>query len=140
VANEIKELAQQTASATEDVKERIKGIQGSTESALRGNTRIASVIATINELVGSIAGSIKEQSHVARDIAANIASANAGVEEANRLVTTEASVAESIAKDIAEVTVAANKISGVSEGLRLNSDRLLTSSNGLRTLVTTFKY
>jgi len=140
VANEIKELSHQTAIATDDVKERIKGIQASTKSALAGNARIASVIATINELVRSIAVSISEQARVAKEIASDIASANSGVAQANQLVAVEAGVAESIAKDVAEVTVAANKIRGVSEGLRQNSDRLFKFSGDLRALVTTFKY
>jgi methyl-accepting chemotaxis protein len=140
VANEIKELAQQTAAATEDVKERIKGIQSSTQSALAGNARIATVIGTINELVASIAAAINEQTRVAKETAGNIASASSGVTQANQLVSTEATVVESIAKDVAEVTAAANKISGVSEGLRQNADRLLNSSSGLQALVTKFKY
>ena len=140
VANEIKELAQQTAAATEDVKERIKGIQSSTQSALAGNARIATVIGTINELVASIAAAINEQARVAKDTAVNIASANSGVAQANQLVTTEAGVVESIATDVAAVTVAANKIRGVSEGLRQNADRLFNSSSGLKSLVTKFKY
>lgn len=140
VANEIKELAGQTASATEDVKERIKGIQASTQSALSGNARIASVIASINDLVRSIAQSIGEQARVAKDIASNIASANNGVAQANDLVSGEARVAESIAKDVADVTSAANEIRSVSESLHQNSDRLFNFSNGLRSLVATFKY
>lgn len=140
VANEIKELAQQTATATEDVKERIKGIQSSTQSALAGNARIANVIGTINELVATIAAAINEQARVAKETAVNIASANSGVTQANQLVANEASVVESIARDVGEVTVAANKISGVSDGLRQNADRLLNSSSGLQELVTKFKY
>jgi hypothetical protein len=55
------------------------------------------------------------------------------------LVTSEAGVAESIARDVADVTAAANKIREVSDGLHQNADRLFNFSNGLRSLVTTFK-
>jgi methyl-accepting chemotaxis protein len=140
VANEIKELAHQTANATEDVKERIRGIQSSSHSALSGNARIAAVIGTINELVGSIATSIGEQATVARDIASNIAAANSGVGEANESMTSNAGVAQSIAKDIVEVTAAANQIRKVSDGLHENSARLSVLSGELRSAVTKFKY
>ena len=101
---------------------------------------IATVISTINELVRSIAQSISEQSRVAKEIAADIASANSGVAQANELVTSNAGVAQSIAKDVADVTVSANKIRDVSNGLKKNSDRLFNFSKGLRELVATFKY
>jgi methyl-accepting chemotaxis protein len=140
VANEIKELAHQTANATEDVKGRIKGIQASSQSALSGNARIAAVIGTINELVSSIATSIGEQATVAKDIAMNIADANAGVSEANDRVTGNAGVAQSIAKDMGEVTTAANQIRKVSDGLHENSARLSVLSGELRAVVTRFKY
>jgi methyl-accepting chemotaxis protein len=140
VANEIKELAHQTAIATEDVKDRIKGIQASTRSAIAGNVRIATVIGNINELVVSIAASITQQATVARAISGDIASANGGVAEANDLVSSNATVAESIAKDVGDVTVAANQIRNVSDGLHANSGRLSKLSNELNAIVTRFKY
>jgi methyl-accepting chemotaxis protein len=140
VANEIKELAHQTAIATEDVKARIKDIQASTQSAIAGNVRIATVIGNINELVGSIAASIAEQATVAKAISSDIASANGGVAEANSLVSSNAAVAESIAKDVGDVTTAANQIRTVSDGLHTNSGRLSKLSNELHAAVTGFKY
>jgi methyl-accepting chemotaxis protein len=140
VANEIKELAHQTAIATEDVKARIKDIQASTHSAIAGNVRIATVIGNINELVGSIAASIAEQATVAKAISSDIASANGGVAEANSLVSSNAAVAESIAKDVGDVTTAANQIRTVSDGLHTNSGRLSKLSNELHAAVTGFKY
>jgi methyl-accepting chemotaxis protein len=140
VANEIKELAHQTATATDDVKSRVQGIQESTRAALSGNERIAVVIGNINELVGSIATAINEQANVAREIAKNISQANAGVCQANEIVLGNTKVAQSIVKDIGEVSQTANQILQVSEDLHDNSSRLSGFSTELRTLVTKFKY
>jgi methyl-accepting chemotaxis protein len=140
VANEIKELAHQTASATDDVKLRVHGIQESTRAALAGNERIAVVIGNINALVGSIASAINEQATVAREIAKNISEANAGVTQANESVSGNTRLAQSIAKDIGDVTHAANQILEVSEGLHENSARLSGFSTELRALLTKFKY
>jgi methyl-accepting chemotaxis protein len=140
VANEIKELAHQTAAATDDVKSRIHGIQESTRTALSGNERIAVVIGNINELVASIATAINEQATVAREIAANIAQATLGVTQANQIVVGNTGVAQSIARDIGDVSHAANQVRQVSEGLSQNSGRLSTLSQELRALVTKFKY
>ena len=72
VANEIKQLAQQTASATEDIKARIAGVQSSAGDGIAGIERVARVIQEVSELVASIAAAIEEQSAVTREIARNI--------------------------------------------------------------------
>jgi len=64
VANEIKELAQQTAAATDDIKTKIAGVQTSTDGAINDIGKITSVIGDVNELVGSIAVAIEEQATV----------------------------------------------------------------------------
>ncbi|MEO8661430.1 MAG: methyl-accepting chemotaxis protein, partial [Bryobacteraceae bacterium] len=83
VANEIKELAQQTAAATEDIKSRIAGVQSSTGSGIAEIEKVSRVIHDVSDLVSSIAAAIEEQSAVTRDIARNIGEASRGVEEAN---------------------------------------------------------
>ena len=55
VANEIKQLAQQTASATEDIKTRIAGVQSATADGVSGIERVARVIHEVSDLVSSIA-------------------------------------------------------------------------------------
>jgi len=104
VANEIKELAQQTAAATEDIKSKISGIQASTGGAMGDIEKIAQVIKEVGEIVASIAAAIEEQSTVTKDVASNIAQASSGVKEANERVAQTATVAQSIAKDIGKVS------------------------------------
>ena len=113
VANEIKELARQTAQATEDIKTRIAGIQSSTGSAVGDIGQIASVIHDVGSIVAGIAAAIEEQATVTKDVAANIAQASAGVREANQHVSQTAEVSRSIARDIAEVNAS---VSGIQRG------------------------
>jgi len=101
VANEIKELARQTAEATEDIKARIAGIQGSTGVAISEIGEITKVIREVGGIVSSIAAAIEEQATVTRDVAGNVAQASVGVQEANDRVSQTAQVSRSIARDIA---------------------------------------
>src|SRR3954451_2927057 len=68
VANEIKELAQQTATATEDIKGRIGGVQSSAATGIGEIERVSQVIREVSDIVASIAAAIEEQSTVTRDI------------------------------------------------------------------------
>jgi methyl-accepting chemotaxis protein len=106
VANEIKELAKQTAEATEDIKTRIAGIQNSTGAAISDIGQITSVIKDVGGIVASIAAAIEEQATVTRDLAGNIAQASAGVRDANERVSHTAQVSKTIAHDIAGVNSA----------------------------------
>jgi len=113
VANEIKELAKQTAEATEDIKARIAGIQGSTGSAISDIGQITAVIKDVGGIVANIAAAIEEQATVTRDVAGNIAQASIGVQEANERVSQTAEVSRSIARDIAGVNAA---VTGIRQG------------------------
>ncbi|HTP27614.1 MAG TPA: methyl-accepting chemotaxis protein [Anaeromyxobacteraceae bacterium] len=62
VANEVKELAKETARATEDIGHRIDAIQSDTKSAVEAITQISTVIRQINEIQTTIAGAVEEQS------------------------------------------------------------------------------
>ena len=110
VANEIKELAQQTAHATEDIKGKIGNIQSSTKEAVADIGRITTVIREVSDVVSSIAAAIEEQSMVARDVAGNIGQASQGVRDANERVAQTSEVTQAIARDIARVDQSAREI------------------------------
>jgi methyl-accepting chemotaxis protein len=118
VANEIKELAHQTAAATEDIKTKIASIQASTGQSIENIEKITHVIGDVGEIVTSIASAIEEQSTVTRDVANNIAQATSGVKDASERIAHTASAAQSIAKDIASVTTTVTELVTSSEHLR----------------------
>ncbi|TFI51483.1 methyl-accepting chemotaxis protein [Mastigocladus laminosus UU774] len=81
VANEVKELAKQTANATEDISQRIEAIQSDTKGAVAAITQITSIINRINDLQSAIASAVEEQTATTNEIARNIAEAAKGTSD-----------------------------------------------------------
>jgi len=121
VANEIKELARQTATATENIKEKISGMQASTDSAITGIEKISGVINDVGSIIVSIAAAIEEQSSVTKAVAGNIAQASLGVKDANVRIAQTATVSKSMAGDLAGVNAAVGDI-------RQGGENVLTST------------
>jgi methyl-accepting chemotaxis protein len=124
VANEVKELAQQAAAATEDIKTRVRAVQSSTDEGVAEVESVASVVAKVSELVSSIAAAIEEQATVTKDIAHNIGDASTGVGEANSGVAHFSSVSLEIAKNIAGVDGALREMAGDSEHVQSSAEKL----------------
>jgi methyl-accepting chemotaxis protein len=139
VANEIKELARQTAEATEDIKTRIAGIQTSTSLAITDIGQITTVIKDVGGIVASIAAAIEEQATVTKDVAGNIAQASAGVREANERVSETAEVSKGIARDIAGVNSAVVDIRHGGEQVQLSAAELSKLAEELGAQVAQFR-
>ncbi len=139
VAGEIKELARQTAEATEDIKRRISGIQTSTGSAISDIAQITQVIQEVGNLVNSIAAGIEEQSVVTRDVAGNIAQASAEVNDANDQLAQTASVSQAIAKDVAAVNLTVDEIRQGNGQLQNSTTELSALAERLSLMIKKFK-
>ena len=96
VATEVKELAKQTAAATDDIRTRIEAMQASTGDAVNSIREISQVINNVNEVSRTIASAVEEQSITTRQISDN--------------VSTTASAAESVARGVAETALASREI------------------------------
>ena len=82
VANEVKELAKETAKATEDIGQKIEAIQSDTQHAGRGDRpRSATIINQINDIQNTIASAVEEQTATTNEIARNVAEAATGSTE-----------------------------------------------------------
>jgi methyl-accepting chemotaxis protein len=139
VANEIKELAQQTAAATEDIKARISGIQASTGGAIGDIEKISHVIREVGEIVATIAAAIEEQSVVTRDVASNIAQASSGVRDSNERVFQTAGVSQNIAEDIAQVNTALSDVHRGGEQVQISAGELAKLAEQLKEQVARFR-
>jgi methyl-accepting chemotaxis protein len=139
VANEIKELAKQTAEATEDIKMKIAGIQNSTGTAITDIGQITTVIKDVGMIVTSIAAAIEEQATVTKDVAGNIAQASGGVRDANERVSQTAQVSMSIAKDIAGVNLAVTDIQQGGEHVQASAAELSKLAEQLGAQVAQFR-
>ncbi len=139
VANEIKELAQQTARATEDIKGRIAGVQSSTAGGVAEIDKVAAIIQDVSDIVSSIAAAIEEQSTATKDIARNIAEASTGVRDANKRVSEASQATAEIAREIVVVDHAAAQIADGSERVRLSATELSQVAEQLQTVVSRFR-
>lgn len=126
VANEVKELAKQTAKATEDISSKIEAIQTDTKSAVDAIVMISSVIVQINDISSTIATAVEEQ--------------NATTNEMSRNVTEAARGASEISKNIAGVAEAAQSTSHGAGDSQKAAAQLAHMSTELRELVGQFKY
>ena len=139
VANEIKELAQQTARATDDIRSKIEGIQRATGNAVADVTKIVQVIGEVNEFVTTIAAAIEEQSAVTRELASNIADATEGVHDANTRATQMSGASKEIAEDIAGVDAVATDIHSGCRHLQDSVQDLTALAEQLEKMVGQFK-
>jgi methyl-accepting chemotaxis protein len=79
VANEVKELAKQTAKATEDIGRKIEAIQGDTKGAVTAIEEISNIINQVNDISNSIASAVEEQTVTTNEIGHSVTEAAKGV-------------------------------------------------------------
>ncbi|ACU89177.1 methyl-accepting chemotaxis protein [Desulfomicrobium baculatum] len=139
VANEIKELANQTATATDDIRQRIEGIQSSTAATVEEIAQVMAVIGEVRDFVATIAAAVEQQSAATREIAENVGQASLGIQEVNENVAQASTVTGEIAKDIVQVSEASGQISGNSTELKQSSENLSLLAEALEQLVKKFK-
>jgi len=139
VANEIKELARQTAEATQDIKDRINKIQSSTSGAVTQVEGISKVIHDVNEIVTTIATAVEEQSVTTKEIAGNVSQASGGIQEVSENIAQLSTVAGEIARDIADVNQSSNDMSNSSSHVDMRSQELSKLAAQLKSMVGKFK-
>jgi methyl-accepting chemotaxis protein len=139
VANEIKTLAEQTASATGEIKSKISGIQSATESAITDIERITKIIKNVGEIVTSIASAIEEQATVTRDIASNISQATDDVKDANEKMAQVAKTSKSVTETITSVNGTVNQVVKATTQVKSSSKELNGMAEQLKKIVTKFK-
>ena len=139
VANEIKELAQQTAHATEEIRGKIQGIQQTTGQTVREIGQISSVIGDVDSIVGGIAAAVEEQSATTRDIAENVGQASTGVQQVNENVAQADSVIRDIAKDVTAVSSSAGEVAVTAQSMHHNAETLAKLAGNLDSMVSKFK-
>lgn len=79
VATEVKDLARQTATATEDIRQRISRIQESSQDAVESIGKVLTVIHNVDSVSRSIAAAVEEQSIATKEISRNLSSASTNV-------------------------------------------------------------
>lgn len=139
VANEIKDLAKQTADATDEIRSKIEGIQTSTTNTISGIKSITDTVNETNDIVLTITSAIEEQSAATKEIAGNIANVSSGVSEVNASMSKASQVATDIASEIEEVKNSTQELSGNSDQVNAKAEELSELASKLDGLVNQFK-
>jgi methyl-accepting chemotaxis protein len=139
VAHEIKELAQQTAGATDEIRSTISGIQSSTERAMADIQGVADVIGEVRQIVATVAAAIDAQSTVTREVAGNVHDASRGVRDASEHVAQMAEVSRALAENISRISVEGIAVRADSHHLEQDSGVLLEVSGQLNGLSKRFE-
>ncbi|GGR51188.1 hypothetical protein GCM10010168_82440 [Actinoplanes ianthinogenes] len=126
VAGEVKELAQETARATDDISRRVQAIQADTAGAVTAIGEITSVIAHINDYQATIASAVAEQTATTEQMSRNVALAASGAGDIAANITGLATATQVSTEGIAQSQQAVTELS--------------TMANNLQALVSHFRY
>jgi methyl-accepting chemotaxis protein len=118
VANEVKELAKQTAKATEEIGHKITAIQANTTGAVDAIGSIRTVIDKISHISGVIATAVEEQSATTNEMSRNVGEAAKGAGEISNNIAGVAEAAQSTSSSVAEAQKATEHLAQMSEQLR----------------------
>lgn len=118
VANEVKDLARETAKATEDIGMRIEAMQADADRAVSAIAEIGSVIGKIDSLQTTIAAAVEEQSVTTAEISRNIAEATTGTAEIAENIVQVAQAAQSTAEGASNTQVSSQELSRMAQRLQ----------------------
>jgi methyl-accepting chemotaxis protein len=126
VANEVKELAKETAKATEDISQKIETIQGDSGSVVDAIANISDIIGQISDIQNTIASAVEEQAATTAEIGRNINEAAKGSSE--------------ISENTANLAEAAASTSGGASQTEQSATELAVMASELQKLVEQFRY
>ncbi len=126
VANEVKELAKETAKATDEISQKIETIQIDNKGAVFAIDEIRQIIGKINEISTAIAGAVEEQAATTTDISRNMAEAAKGTGEVVQSISGVAEASRNTSEGAASVMSASQSLA------RMGGD-LMTIVGGFKT-------
>lgn len=138
VAGEIKTLAKQTADATQEISQKIEGVQTISKEAMGAILEIAGVITNINEIIVSISSSMKDQSRTTHEINSNISNTTEGIKRFNDMMVENSKMTSVIADDISEVSHAAEEMTQSSYTVNEKSRDLMQLAGRLKEMINQF--
>lgn len=126
VASEVKSLAQQTAKATDEIRDRIKDIQAAAQNGVNAIRGIGETIKHMNEIASSIADSVHQQGDATNEIARNVNEASDGTSMASSSVAQLSASAADTEKASTEMLGAATQLTQRTEAMSENIRRFLS--------------
>ncbi|SOC52179.1 methyl-accepting chemotaxis protein [Blastococcus aggregatus] len=123
VANEVKELAQETAKATEDIARRVLAIQGDTTAAVSAIEEISSIVAQISDRQTTIASAVEEQTATTSEMSRSVQEAASGSGQIAENITGVSAAADSTTQALTQTRVAVDELSRMASDLRTTVGR-----------------
>ena len=123
VANEVKELAQETAKATEDIARRVLAIQGDTTAAVAAIEEISSIVAQISDRQTTIASAVEEQTATTNEMSRSVQEAASGSGQIAENITGVSAAADSTTQALTQTRLAVDELSRMAADLRTNVSR-----------------
>ena len=129
VASEVKELAKETAAATEEIGQKVVAIQGDAHAAMTAIGRISEVITRINDIQGTIASAVEQQTATTNEITRHVTEAATGAGEIAANVTGVAQAAQDTSSGAASAQAAAQDLARLAEELSLTVSRFVVEGS-----------
>ena len=122
VAGEVKNLANQTARATDEISQQIGGIQTATQDAVKAIASITHAIGNISEMATTIASAVEEQGAATQEIARNVQEAAAGTHEVSNNIGGVQQAAGETGQNAGQVQLAASDLTQQTAALTAQVD------------------
>lgn len=126
VASEVKNLANQTAKATEEISTQISNVQGATQDAVVAIGNIGNTINQLNEISSAIAAAVEEQGAATQEIARNVEQAASGTTEVSATILEVTEATKLTDSSSNEVLVAASGMSSEADSLKKQVETFLS--------------
>ncbi|MCP3910027.1 MAG: methyl-accepting chemotaxis protein [Actinomycetia bacterium] len=131
VADEVKQLANQTATATEEISENIRGIQEDMAEAVEANEQICEMVGSMNDISIVIATALEEQSATSAEIGRRVQSASSGTNQISATIENVSATATTNQRTTTDLDSAATKMSDLAASLNdLVADYTLSTPTG----------
>ena len=118
VANEVKELAKETARATEEIGQKIEAIQSDTSAAVKAIAEVTHIITQVNDISNVIASAVEEQTATTAEIGRNVTEAAMGSSEIATSITGVANSAELTMSGASQTQTAARSLTDAASQLQ----------------------
>ncbi len=126
VAQEVKNLANQTARATEEISQQISAVQDETTDAVRAIDKVRAIIGEMDDIAAAIASAVEEQGASTQEIARNVQLAARGTQDVNANIGNVSRAAGDTGSAAGQVLNASQEMARQAEGLRGQVIRFLS--------------
>ena len=139
VANEVKELARQSASASEEIRKQIDSIQKNAGAAVGAIDEVSRVIQQVSQMTSSIAAAVEEQSATTSEVNRSLQEVSGSTASLTEKVNQAAAGTAEVSRNIHDVSAASAEAARSSVGIRQNAVQLKELASDLREIVARFR-